>query len=840
MKNNFIKESFINALTSSVSTFEEAQNVYKEEQIPKGVLYTFINRNIYLKEAYRALNTDKQKLISVTGFQGTGKTEFVNTLIRSLEENVLNFYYECSAVTHLDDIILSLFNYLKKILSKNPEYKRDFKISNSRSVDERLMNGIKSLNRPLLVVIDGFENLNNTGSEAEYKEVVHFTEFLSSLPGIKIIIAGRKISFDSLKASAFEIKLGGLEDQEAYKILKDNGITENESGLLQIFQVTRGYPENLLWFAKAVNLLQISPFELMKEYYSQDRQSFEEFVYQKIYISVPEDFRKTICFFAAIRHSLDIATAEKLNFASAGSANINYLSDSMILTKNRDVFYIKSLLKNMIYSGISQEEKQQIHRYFYELYSEQISKKLEERIFPVSRKLLYSEQYYHYMCLINCGDKSLPDIKTATLSNLKPDFKYLYANPVDSLFTGDKNISSQAVTEKSSESQPKEKPEKSKKEEEITHREFYNISDSYRDIDIKIELSEEEKALLDQEEQITETDADLNLSSGYAEVVSAYAPVSPLEDKAENIKSEANRLFEERKFDKSIEKFKECLILYENIKDTKNINLVLISTANAYNECFRHDIALMYYHKILNSENLDMEAEHKIEALCGTAGIYDYRNDYDNALKFYQTALAEAKKYNYTAQEAKIYFKTALVYDDLGDFDKALEFYLRSAGLSENTETNPNIAASYANIAAIYEEREDLEKAKEYYTESLKFDKIMNNKEGRYESLSAVGNIYFEQHDYEKADECFHEALEIAKLTDDSYKTAMSCLDIGDIHLRQKHYEKALKAFIIAGKTIEKTISTDSREKIDRRFKKVINEIGEDNFKKITEKLKRK
>ena len=859
----FIKESFIKTITSSISTIIEAKNVFKNE-VPQGVLYNLVNRNEYLKEACQALNSDKQKLVSLKGFQGTGKTDFISTIIYALEENILNFYYECSPVTHLDDIILSLFNFLKKITIKNPEYKRAFKISNNQSIDERLMNYIKSINIPLLIVIDGFENLPE-----EQKELTHFLEFLLSLPEIKIIIAGRKLSFSSQKTETFEIRLGGLEESEAYKLLKNNGITETESGLQQIFQVTRGYPENLLLFSNAVNTLDISSFDLMQEYYSKDQKSFEEFLYRKIYKTIPDEFLKTIYFFTAVRHSVSFETLEKLNFTSDILNKINYLASKMILTQNGGVYYIKSLLKNTIYSNITADEKKQIHRYLYEIYSEQISKKLEERIFSISRKLLYSEQYYHYMCLMDYGDKSLPDLKSTTLSNLKPDFRYLYTNITDKLFTGSsedefnhhssllQNESKTDVILRDShvEDKNKQKPENIIKTDALVSLQIQP--------DDKIELSEEEKALLAEE---TDSNVSEDVSSEKLRQVISFTQAdgktqdesflekdnkkpaqsqnnklsNGLEEKIKNLKSEARTFYESGKFDEAAKKFEETLVLYEILKDKSNINKSLVLIANTYKEGFRHDVALMYYNRIIGLENTSVETESAIEALCGIADIYDYREDFDNALKFYERALIEAENSNNTKQKANIYFKKALAYDDFGDIDKALEFYLKNTNISENIKTNPNIAAAYSNMAAIYEERGNLHKAKEYYSESLKFDKLMNNKEGQYESLSSIGNIYFDMVDYQKANDCFHEALAIAKETCDDYKIAMSYLDIGDIYLQEKYYEKALKAFIIAGKIIEKTISTDSREKIDRRLKKVINETGEHNFKKIIEKLKKK
>lgn len=831
----FIKESFIKALDSSTNNVEEINSVFENN---------IINRTEYLKETCQALNSDDQKLILISGFQGTGKTEFINTLIYALEENILDFYYECSSITHLDDIILSLFNYLKKVSIKTPEYKRTFKISNNQSIDERLMNYIKSLNTPLLIVIDGFENLINDN----LTELTHFFDFLSSLSEIKIIVSGRKINLSDFINSdnTFEIRLGGLEEQETFKILRSNGIEETESCMQQIFQVTRGYPENLLWFSNAVNALKIPSFELMQEYHSKEQKSFEEFIYQKILKSIPDEYQKTICFFATIRHSLNLETLEKLNFTPDILEKTNFLTSRMILTQNRGDFYIKNMLKNLIYSNISPEEKKQIHRYLYEIYSEQISKKLEERIFRISRKLLYSEQYHHYMCLINYGDTSLPDIKTSTLSGLKPDFKYLYANISDTLFTGNKE---EPVEENKFQENEPFKETLSVQSNPVSSMESIIEPGAEIFSDFKIELSEEEKALLnenesddfigeqkenqDNEHPSEELCANVCLSSG-------YTPTSQLQEKAEFLKAGAHACYKERKYDEAVKKFEEALILYEILKDKAVVNNILLSIAKIYNESFRHDVALMYYYKILSLENDTLKPDLIVESLCGIADIYDYRKDFENAFKFYGKALQEAEKYNNSRQKANIFFKLALAYDDIENYDRALEFYFKTTEVSQDIETNPDIAAAYSNIAAIYEEREDLNKAKEYYSDSLRFDKLLNNKEGQYDTLSDIGNIYFELMDLEKANECFHKALSIARQISDTYKIAMSCLDIGDIYLQEKLYKKALKAFITAGKTIEKTISTDSREKIDRRFKAVITEIGDYKFKQIIENLKKK
>jgi len=807
MKNPaFVKENFI-------------KNLYSPEIPETGSFLTgiFCNHREYLKEISEALNSDKYKLISLSGFQGTGKTSFINIILDALEENILNFYYECSSITHFDDIILSLFNFLKKIAIKNPEYKRNFKISNSQSIDERLINFIKSINIPLLIVIDGFENYSD-GQE----ELFRFIEFLTSVSQIKIIIVGKTGFKDELyngnPETVLKYKLTALDKEKSAELLKTYGIIETESCYDRIFQITRGYLENLLLFANAVKLLKITGYKLLEIFYEKEQNSFEEFIYLKTIQGIASEYKNVVLLFSAIRHAVSAETLKKLDFDENIEEKIEFLQKNMILTCNNDTFYIKNNFKDTIYSAFSAEEKQFIHKYFYELYSEQIGKKLEERIFSVSRKLLYSEQFYHYTSLLNLGEKSVSEIKTTDFSPLKPDLKYMHVNITDTLFVNKNSDISQ---------------------ENFSTRENndFEINIQIDDFsEAKIKLSPEEQALLAQnEENVSQeefkTSAKVNLVQNQS---------SMIEKKAETLEQEAEGLFKEGKCDFAAKKLEEAIVLYEIIRNIDKIEALTLKTGNIYKEGFRHDDALRYYYRILNAEISAQKPVSLVEAFCGAGDIFDYREEYSNALKYYSQAQSTAEKSQNKSLMAKVYFKKALAYDDLEDYGKALEFYQKNTEISQNIEENPNIAAAFANMAAIYEEKNDLENSKINYYNSLNFDKQLNNLEGQYETLSDIGNICFEQSDTKNAGDYFHQALAIAKNLNDDYKIAMSCLDIGDIYFADKNYEKALKAYIFSGKTIEKTISTDSKEKIDRRFKRIIGEIGESNYRQIIEKFKKK
>jgi len=150
MKQLFFARTYvIENLTSSIINFEDAKMFalknFGMENPDSDIVYNILNRKDYLKEIFSGLNNPQTSLILIKGFQGTGKTSFIKTVLCGLEENILNFYYLCSTITDLDDIILSLCRYLHKNSSKDLENYRPSPISAIKSIDERLFYLLKKL-----------------------------------------------------------------------------------------------------------------------------------------------------------------------------------------------------------------------------------------------------------------------------------------------------------------------------------------------------------------------------------------------------------------------------------------------------------------------------------------------------------------------------------------------------------------------------------------------------------------------------------------------------------------------------------------------------------------------
>ncbi|EKE02365.1 MAG: hypothetical protein ACD_20C00397G0007 [uncultured bacterium] len=880
----YVKNNIINKLMFSINSLENVESQLKDflnlDFIPKETLYTYINRREYLNDLFTALNSAEYKLVLLGGFQGTGKTQLIKSALLALEDNILDFYYEYNSSSNLDDIILSLYQYLDKELGKDEEYIRLKNDSTVKSIDKKLVSYLKNLNRPLLITIDGFENCINDELSISDKELSRFLNYLLSIPSIKLIISGSRISADSFNVDQekiHQLKLSGLDESDAIRILNDHKLAGSENVLYQAFQTARGYPESLYLFITAVNILKLSPFDIIKEY-SIHKENFEDFIVRKIYSKIPLLAKKALWFFATIRHCVNPDTIGRLNLGRDIDDHLKYLTSNKLLSFNNNAYCLKDFLRHFIYNNIPVNEKVKIHQFLYDFYTEQLSNKLENRIFAISRKSLNSEIHYHRLSSdkykensgSNHPDKYNSDPLVSSYSS-KYDLNNL-GSEIESAALVDVNVIAEQKIDTGKE-EVKEEMLKEQKTGENTQTKSIDIGD------LKIDLSDEEKKLLAQaddseevqdlqnnnygqqpeEERIEqETPEQIrdkyiknavickkkgNLSltlSYYKKALNITEEIRDTVSSARVSKAIANIFEALKQYEKSLNYLNKTLDLYTRLNDTANIQLILLKIADMYKDNSKHNDALSYYNQILKYDPETIQDTTMMGVLSGLGDIYDYKEDLDVALRYYLEAFERAKKLNDTRNASILCFKIAIIYDDYDDFDRAIEYYQKNIQISNNPAVNSYLAASYSNMGALYEDMKDTNNAIINYAKSLEIDKLTNNYEGQCKNLSRLGNIYSGLDVKDKALAYFREGVLAAKSTSDLYTIAMSHIDIGDFYFIESQFENALRSFILAKKAVGKTISTDSKEKIDRRFKRIMSEIGEIKFNILIENIKRK
>jgi tetratricopeptide (TPR) repeat protein len=521
----------------------------------------------------------------------------------------------------------------------------------------------------------------------------------------------------------------------------------------------------------------------------------------------------------------------------------------MILTFEDNYYYMKDFFKKIVYASMLDNEKTKIHKYLNELYIREESKKLSERIIPISRRLLHSEQYYHYITLKKLQKEfDILEFKSAGLSaqKVKPTdavIDYLKVrNKPDNAFIEPKR---EKVLPENDFDIILTEEEKMLLNENISDdtsvSDSPNIEELFENPLMKEKFSDSEvndafnKAL--QFEQDKNYDLALNSYKKAYELSQKASDKSFLAKISNSIGGILNNV---NKYDESLKYYENSLNIYKDLNDKKSVSIIYSKIANIYKETFKHESALQCYQKLLSMPEENLEEKLKLEVFSGIAEIYSYREDFENALKYYLEAYEKVKMSDDNKTKSMLLFKIALIYDDLNHSQNALEYYNKSIEKGLIEAPTSHLASSYVNAASIYEETKDKVKAEEYYLKSLDIDSELKNYEDRAQTLSRLASMALESGNSQKALDYYKQELECAKVSGNPYTQASSYLDLGDFYLSENSFEKAIKTYFSARKSIGKEISTDSREKIDRRLRMILNQIGRESFNAILESLKKK
>jgi tetratricopeptide (TPR) repeat protein len=790
----------------------------------------FFKKPIFLrKELFETIeesfNTDT-KVLTFSGVRGTGKTAIIAEISRFLAPDVRFFYFQFSTITTLDDIVLSLFTFFESSFSNEFSNLRKISDISFQSVDQKLSVYLSNLKTPLIIAFDNIENLD-IDSKENYSEITGFIRLLGENTLIKLIIAGAKIPQLKIDQNTVNLRISGIEDDASYNILKNSKIPLSNQIISQLQTVSRGYLLGIELFQGAINNSIVSPFELLMEYTS-SKEPFDEFMVQKIFNSLSLENKKIIYLFTMIRHAIPKSAIEKLFNLYSPFASLDYLIEMRLLSCDCDFYNIRTIVRDYALAQTKKDDKLKIHEHLYNFYNAQIPLKPVERAFKLSRKTHHSERYYHFN---NSGLKkkelgSLVRFNTAEYPDYTVSKSSAYSyQGTDLLLVSNKNDIS---------------PNKQFDDHTVVNTDISCSDLILNNIDdIKLHLTDEELSMLNEQESSEakfshSTVNDCLNSADNKDGLVPFEQLSDYDDKpndeAEMFLAIAENYENEGKYSEAIEHYQKVFEIYQEANDHISALETILYTADAYNFGFKHDLALNYYHRVLNSEYLNENIE--VQSLIGMGDIYNYRKDYQSALNSYSKALGICIEYGINDELPELNFKLALVYDDMGNYNNAVKFYLFCTD-SKNGDDNEYLASSYFNLGNVFYENGDKVNSCFYYEKSLEIDTKNFNYEGISKTCSRLGLSYFELDNIDKAMFYYQQSLNNAKLTDDSYFIAAAYLEIGDVCYTVKQFKKALKAFILAKKSIGNSSSTDSKDKIDSRIKKIFSVLGKEEFEQM-------
>ncbi|MGD9580897.1 MAG: ATP-binding protein, partial [Vampirovibrionia bacterium] len=161
--NGFLRKEIVNKLLNNNGNINSIKNIIGQIKASDSSInfqnlnpYIFINRKDEIIKLSNFLDDETQQLLLFGGIQGSGKSTLIKTSLALCNEDILIYWYECSKITNLDDILLSLCGFFERKINKKETTQNQ---KNVISIDEKLISYLKTLNRNLIIVLDSIENL---------------------------------------------------------------------------------------------------------------------------------------------------------------------------------------------------------------------------------------------------------------------------------------------------------------------------------------------------------------------------------------------------------------------------------------------------------------------------------------------------------------------------------------------------------------------------------------------------------------------------------------------------------------------------------------------------------
>lgn len=828
MSFNFLKEDILSKLQSgSIDDFFRLK--ISENQKFSDIFENNIN---VLDDIVRFLNDDSKVLV-IKGFMGSGKSKMFDFLPDLIDENILLFRTTFHSATHLDDVLLNLFNgfaaYHNKRLISLPKV-----VSNIFS--EKINAYIKSVNLPMIFIFDSLEFQKL--SKIQQKDILDFIKYIANFEKIKIIIGSRNLDEEDIDISFLKSNTTLQPfDFDRFKIfLLSNGIEEDNAILEEVYDNTKGHYLYISIMIGILNLLNMSLADFINEF-KRKGIPFSEFIFSKVVSLVPEKFLKLLCFLAFIRMGVSKDFIVKQNIAV--NEDLAYLLDRGIISGEGGLIFLKDYLKNELVKSVDLDLQAKIHLYLHNLYESQLPKKPNERELIISRATMRKEMDYHkakYEEFLAC-----PDLKASQ----EKKFSYFsYAKSVGYEWDFDKSPIACQILKSSQQLPFKDIPNEKSERFELPKEDLNLIGaqdkvPSEKDINKKYSDAELDRMSIEQIVKIAQVK---ELHFNYKDAVSYYEKALLKEFKSGYdlrkpviMKKIAICFKKNQQFDKAIEKFNQVYEIY-TIFEPKKAPFVLLSIAQIYSESYKFIQAKDTYLRIL--ENNNVSSELKIRVYLDLAEIEDNNSNPQKTYEYIEKAQAESSNISDKKLLSEIYFKLALLTDDFGKVDLAMSYYLKSVVICNDININRFLASAYSNLASIYTEKNNLTEATKYYNLSIDTDEKLHNYEGLFFSYSKLSEFY--ENEQNKKIDCLLKAFSAAKNLDNKFYAYSTGVKIADFYNFQKDFKNALKMYFETKKIATVMQKKDSIDKIQEKINNIKPKISEDEFKKIIEEHKNK
>jgi len=843
MERRFVKDIYIPVL-NNLRTDESALKDFVSMNDSEFIL----NHNLSSIAQMLKFLDSADNIFILNGFTGSGKSCAADCLLDFVSDKVLIFRNSYQEAVNLDDVLLSIF---RDFSIYHNEKKTALPKIESNVFSDKINAYVKSTDTPMLFIFDSFEL--NMRSKDTQKDVLDFINYLSHFEKVKILICSRTFrQGDLMQADSVQsCTLAPLSFDETIEYLKEKGIEGSNYDIEELFKISRGHFLLIELACLIMTTLNMS-LAVFTSDYKKTSKNFLDYLISKILSFSSEKYTKLLVLLSSLRHGVSGGFLVNQFFASED--DIGFLMQKHVLSEKFGRYYLKEYIKNQYIKTISPAAKVRIHKYIMEVYEAELPLKPFDRELFLSRQTMRLEAAYHAKKLQE-AEKLIVQTGRSGIGEALYNFKYISYARTGGFEPGmeNKQLSSfrpQSVI----------KPKKRVLRFELSNEDsrLLNAPSSSDRISKKMEdetkleaaqdmnktaVSAEEtvpKSLNDYIEIAGNYEKAFNYSSAavYYKKALTYTKDAVFKEKEPFIYSKLALCFKKiQDIDTAVKYYEKVYSIYAGNNPDK-ADEILFETARIYCEVYKFDKAKEIFNRILYSrENLPKKTAAKVYLELSV--LEDNNLNIEEASKYVKKALSEAEKLSDIPLLCECYFKYALILDDSGNTNPAIKYYLRCIQTSNDVNVNEYAASAYSNLAEISMDGGNISAAKMYYELAIEADKQLENYEGLYYSYTKLAHLY-KKDNPEKTYELLVSALGAAKRMEDISYTVSAYVEIGGFYASQGRFKQALKSYVLV-KTIAPAYSADDLQgKINKRINKIKLQIGDTEFLRLMNEIKKK
>lgn len=689
---------------------EDIKNEFSEKSVPKPIANynyiesipknkNFIGRSIELKEFEEA----KSQIIILEGIAGIGKTSLAAELAskNDLENNV--FWYSLNGIVTAKAILYQLASFLNQ---------------RQHTESYRLINAAEDLNYLADIIINDLEKGNYFLFFDDYHSIKDeqikaiFEKFKKKSIRTKIVVTTRPnpefkfYSEHDTSAGVCLLKvLKGLNYEDTKEKLSSLDCKFEDEVILKMHEKTTGHPVALELLAIAAKnnfdldaLISTSP---------DIPESFVKYLFYEVFSKISNEEQNFLKAISVYRQPVNLSAIRNI----LENENINEivikLIDKRLIEKNRDLYTIHPLIKNLAYTLINNKEL------FHRRAAENLSR---NQIIDLNEII---ELQFH---LFKAGDY----LNSALVSIQTYEFliRQGYVSPLLEILL-------------------------LYKEEMLPPKVWIFIGTIIGNICvIRGDLRKAEHYFT----EMLKSSKKLRYDNGISSLLNNLSGVS----------------YARGEIDKALKYQLKSLDLYENQKyDIKGKASVLLNIGTTYLEKNDYKKALYYVNKaLLEFKKID-DLAGKSDSLNLSGLIYKETGDWDKAIKKFLLAKNAAYEIMDYCNIATISGNLGNIYADRGDFNNAEKEYLIDLEFSKKTEDVHKIQGAYGNLGTLFTDKREIKKALEYYKKSLDISLKYGMFKGAAGTYSNIAKVYLLQEDFDNASENCKKCIKYAKKAND-------------------------------------------------------------------------